>query len=76
MQRNASKCPVEKIVIKTNNFQENVGFFFLPFLMQQTEMTESLLLFLVSSLPQSSDRPTANYRMLRLNMLTMALFSC
>lgn len=45
MQRNASKCPVDKIVIKTNNFQENVGFFFLPFLMQQTEMTESLLLF-------------------------------
>lgn len=44
MQRNASKCPVDKIVIKTNNFQENVGFF-LPFLMQQTEMTESLLLF-------------------------------
>lgn len=75
MQRNASKCPVDKIVIKTNNFQGNVGFF-LPFLMQQTEMTESLLLFLVSSLPQSSARPTANYRMLRLNMLTMALFSC
>lgn len=32
MQRNASKCPVDKIVIKTNNFQENVGGFFLPFL--------------------------------------------
>lgn len=48
MQRNASKCPVDKIVIKTNNFQENVLFFFcLPFLMQQTEMTESLLLFFV-----------------------------
>lgn len=74
MQRNASKCPVDKIVIKTNNFQENVRFFFYLFLMQQTEMTESLLLFL-SSLPQSSARPTANYRMLRLNMLTMALFS-
>lgn len=74
MQRNASKCPVDKIVIKTNNFQENV-LFFLPFLMQQTEMTESLLLFFLSSLPQSSARPTANYRMLRLNMLTMALFS-
>lgn len=47
MQRNASKCPVDKIVIKTNNFQENVGGFFYLFLMQQTEMTESLLLCFV-----------------------------
>lgn len=47
MQRNASKCTVDKIFIKTNNFQENVGVFFYLFLMQQTEMTESLLLFFV-----------------------------